>query len=56
MLTVEKQNIILSMLKTKSVVTVPELSQALDTSEVTVRKILNELDGQGLLNGPAAER
>lgn len=49
MLTVEKRKMVLSMLKTKSVVTVPELSRALHTSEVTVRKILNELDGQGLL-------
>lgn len=49
MLTVEKKNLILSMLQEKPVVTVPELSQALETSEVTVRKILNELDGQGLL-------
>lgn len=49
MLTVEKRNIILSMLKTKSVVTVKELSRELDTSEVTIRKILNEMDDQGLL-------
>lgn len=49
MLTVEKKNLILSMLEQKPVVTVPELSAALGTSEVTVRKILNELDEQGLL-------
>lgn len=49
MLTVEKRNRILSLLKTKSVVTVQELSRELNTSEVTVRKILNELDAQGLL-------
>lgn len=49
MLTVEKKNLILSMLERKPVVTVPELSEALNTSEVTVRKILNELDEQGLL-------
>ncbi|HHV31124.1 DeoR/GlpR family DNA-binding transcription regulator [Caproiciproducens sp. LBM24188] len=49
MLTVEKKNLILSMLEKKPVVTVPELSEALETSEVTVRKILNEMDEQGLL-------
>ncbi|NLG92825.1 MAG: DeoR/GlpR transcriptional regulator [Clostridiales bacterium] len=49
MLTVEKKNLILSMLEKKPVVTVSELSEVLGTSEVTVRKILNEMDDQGLL-------
>lgn len=49
MLTVEKRNLILSILEKKAVVTVPELSEALNTSEVTVRKMLNSMDEQGLL-------
>jgi len=49
MLPIEKRNLILSLVEQKSVVTVQELSRLLDTSEVSVRKILNELDDQGLL-------
>jgi len=49
MLTVERKNVILKMVDENSTVSVPELTEILGVSEVTVRKMLNELDRQGLL-------
>lgn len=49
MLTVERRNLILKMLDDQSSVSVAELSEILEVSEVTVRKMLNELDKQGCL-------
>jgi DeoR/GlpR family transcriptional regulator of sugar metabolism len=49
MLSVERKNMILEMVKTKQAVTVAELAAALNVSIVTVRKMLTLLDRQGLL-------
>ena len=49
MMTVERKNMILKMLDEQSSVSVTELSGKLAVSEVTVRKMLNDLDKQGCL-------
>jgi DeoR/GlpR family transcriptional regulator of sugar metabolism len=49
MLTLEKKNLILQRLDEQMSVTVSGLAQALAVSEVTVRKMLNELARQGAL-------
>lgn len=49
MLTIERNQIILNTLEEKSAVSVSELSQNLNVSEVTVRKMLNNMARQGLL-------
>lgn len=50
MLTVERKNLILKILDEQSSVSVAELSKILKVSEVTVRKILNDLDKQRVLH------
>lgn len=49
MLTVEKKNIILKLIDEHSVVSVSNLTELLNVSEVTVRKMLNNLARQGAL-------
>jgi DeoR/GlpR family transcriptional regulator of sugar metabolism len=49
MLSIERKNVILELVKAKQVVTVAELSATLHVSVVTVRKMLIALDRQGLL-------
>lgn len=49
MLTLEKKNLILQLVEKHSVVTVSNLAEVLGVSEVTVRKLLNNLSRQGLL-------
>lgn len=49
MLTIERKNIILKMVDENASVTVNELTQVLGVSEVTIRKMLNDLNKQGLL-------
>lgn len=49
MLTAERKRHILELLQEKDSVSVAELSASFNVSEVTIRKILNELDGYGYL-------
>jgi DeoR/GlpR family transcriptional regulator of sugar metabolism len=49
MLSLERKNHILKLLDEKSAVTVGELAESLEVSEVSIRKILNGLARQGLL-------
>lgn len=49
MLTEERKRVILEMLEEKTSVSVGELSDLFNLSEVTIRKILNELDENGVL-------
>jgi DeoR family transcriptional regulator of aga operon len=49
MLSLERQAKILELLAEHGKVEVPELSRRLETSEVTIRKDLKELNGRGLL-------
>ena len=49
MLTVQRRDLILKMVGERSFVSVADLAALLDVSEVTVRKLLNDLDRQGLL-------
>jgi DeoR/GlpR family transcriptional regulator of sugar metabolism len=49
MLNIERKNTVMEMVKAKQAVTVAELAAALGVSIVTVRKMLNALDRQGLL-------
>ena len=50
MLTQERHREILKILAEKQAVTVSELSELLNTSESTIRRDLNKLDSQGMLN------
>lgn len=49
MYTIERTNKILALVNEKSFVTVAELKEVLGVSEVTIRKLLNDMDHQGLL-------
>lgn len=49
MLNIERNNLIVKLVNEKNSVSVAELSQILEVSEVTVRKVLNDLDHQGLI-------
>lgn len=49
MYTIERRNKILALVNEKSFVTVAELKEVLGVSEVTIRKMLNDMDHQGLL-------
>ena len=50
MLAEERFSLIMEQLNRKRTVTVQELCEALNTSESTIRRDLNELDKQGKLN------
>lgn len=50
MLTLERQNLILSILKEKKTITISELTNELDTSESTIRRDLTVLDKLGKLS------
>ncbi|MFY9282968.1 MAG: DeoR/GlpR family DNA-binding transcription regulator [Miniphocaeibacter sp.] len=49
MLNLERTNLVLQLLEENDSVTVKQLSKVFDVSEVTSRKILNEMDSKGLL-------
>ena len=50
MMTVERRKRVLALVDERTSITVAELSELLAVSEVTIRKILNQLDKQGLLH------
>ena len=52
MLTQQRHEIILKLLKEKGSITVPEVRDLLDTSESTVRRDITALDKEGKLENP----